>query len=817
MALSKAAVDTCYKGPEVYQRAVLDARLRILEFALDHTINEVMERVLDEAEDLTGSQVGFFHFVDQDQTSLKLQAWSTRTKNQYCKAEGAGSHYSIDAAGVWVDCLRSRKPIIYNDYESLTHKKGLPEYHAVVRRFIQVPIYRGDLAVAIIGVGNKEADYEQADVDAVSSLADLTWDITSKKIADETVRRNEAVSAAVLDSMNANIAVLDREGNILAVNKAWKEFAAANGGDANSCGNYLLACQNASCQDDLSLAAAVQGINSVLNGSQSFFEMEYPCCTATNHLWFRMTAYPLSHEDGGLVVSHEDITQRHEADAKLAVASKRYRSLFELFPVGVTISNKEGKIIESNPMARRFLGLDNNDLASRTIDGPQWQIVRPDGTKMPTSEFASVRALKDQKQVSDVEMGVHRPDGEIRWLNVTAAPFPVEDFGVAITYSDITEKKRADAELQSSANRFSAIFHKNPVSIILTSTKTKQILDVNDAWLELLGYEREEVINQTPESLGVWVEPTRRCSLVRAVRTNGTVSNYEIKAKRKNGEVFDVALFAEIIDVSNEPCMLIMGLDISERKQAEALIEQAQSILEQKVVERTAELQAAYREQEAFNYSVSHDLRGPLRSLDGFSRILLTEHAQVLDEDGMDCLYRICSAAERMGLLVDDMLQLSRINRAELKVQPVDVSALLRECFKRLRDIDQKRSAVLDIEEGIEVFGDPVLIGAMVDNLASNAWRYTSKKKVARISFSAREDGGRMVYTIKDNGAGFDMTYAHKLWEPFQRLHAESEFPGVGIGLATVHRIVKRHGGEIWADSKVGKGASFHFTIGSDL
>ncbi len=813
----QATVDSSQRSQHVSQAAVLEARLRILEFALNHSVTDVMQRVLDEAESLTGSCIGFFHFIDPDQASLKLQAWSTRTKQQYCRAQGEGSHYPIAAAGVWVDCLSSRGPIIYNDYESLTNKKGLPEYHATVLRFVQVPIYRGEAAVAIVGVGNKQSDYDEADVEILSSLADLTWDITSKKIAEEAVRRNEAVSMAVLNSMSANIAVLDREGNILAVNKAWLDFASENGGDARCCGNYLLACANASCKDDPSLVSAIEGISSVLDGSRSFFEMEYPCNTVTENHWFRMMAYPLSHEDGGLVISHEDITARHEADANLAVALKRYRSLFELFPAGVTISNKEGKILESNPMARRYLALDDADLANRTIDDPRWYILRPDGSEMPPSEYASVRALTEQRQVSDVEMGVQRPDGDIRWLNVTAAPFPVEDFGVAITYSDITEKKKADAELQSSSNRFSAIFHKNPVSIILTSAKTKEILDVNDAWLALLGFERHEVIGKTPKELGVWDDPSKRCNLVREVRTHGTVSNYEIKARRKTGEIFDVALFAEIIDVNSEPCMLIMGLDISERKQAEAMIEQAQSLLEHKVNERTAELEAAYREQEAFNYSVSHDLRGPLRALDGFSRILLEEHSAKLNAEGSDCLRRICSAAERMGLLVDDLLQLSRINRAELKVQPVNIGSLFRDSVKRLMDLDPKRSVLLEIEDDMVVHGDPVLLGAMADNFASNAWRYTCKKKVAKISFTSKLEAGRRVYRVKDNGAGFDMAYSHKLFEPFQRLHSEAEFPGVGIGLATVHRIVKRHNGEVWAESTVEKGAAFYFTFQPSL
>lgn len=403
-------------------RAVLEARVRVLEYALDHSVKEVMQRVLDEAESLTGSCIGFFHFVDPDQSTLKLQAWSSRTKSEYCRAEGEDSHYPVDAAGVWVDCLRTKKPIIYNDYQALPHKKGLPMGHADVCRFIQVPIYRGEQAVAIIGVGNKQSDYNQNDVDVIAELADLTWDITSRKIAEEAVRRSEAIYDAILDSVKVPIVALDRSGGILAANKAYKETLSVTGTETSLFGKGLFSCAGTPDAQGTDGAAIHEGIKAVANGILPRFEKEYYCAPGKHEQWCRVTVYPLAHEEGGVVIIHEDITERHLTESKLSNAIDRYRSLFELFPAGIVISNREGKILESNTIARELLGIGEEEMRRRTIDGSEWYVCRPDGSIMPPEEFALVRAMREGRLVTGVEMGVRNPDGDIRWISVSAAP-----------------------------------------------------------------------------------------------------------------------------------------------------------------------------------------------------------------------------------------------------------------------------------------------------------------------------------------------------------------------------------------------------------
>lgn len=235
--------------------------------------------------------------------------------------------------------------------------------------------------------------------------------------------------------------------------------------------------------------------------------------------------------------------------------------------------------------------------------------------------------------------------------------------------------------------------------------------------------------------------------------------------------------------------------------------------LEQKVEARTVELERSNKELEAFNYSVSHDLRAPLRSIDGFSQALADEYQDRLDETGHDYLRRVRLAANRMGELIDDLLRLSRLGRQEMSLDVVDLSGLATLALSKLQESDANRSVTYRVEPGLKARGDKHLLGIALDNLIGNAWKYSGRREHAEIEFGQIERDGRKVFFVRDNGAGFDMKYADKLFGAFQRLHTISEFEGTGIGLATVARILHRHGGSIWAESEVDKGATFFFVL----
>lgn len=253
--------------------------------------------------------------------------------------------------------------------------------------------------------------------------------------------------------------------------------------------------------------------------------------------------------------------------------------------------------------------------------------------------------------------------------------------------------------------------------------------------------------------------------------------------------------------------------DITEQEEARAEIQRLNASLEQRVKERTAELTAANRELESFAYSISHDLRGPLRGIDGFSHMLREEYGGKIDEQGRGYIERVRKAVQRMGTLIDDILELSRVTRREMHRTQVDLSRLATELVEEISRARAGRRVNTVISPGCQATGDPQLLRLLLQNLLENAWKYTGWNPAAQVEFGCESAEGKPVYFVKDNGVGFDMQHTRHLFAPFQRLHTPEEFEGSGIGLATVARIVDRHGGRIWAESKPGKGTTFRFTL----
>ena len=249
--------------------------------------------------------------------------------------------------------------------------------------------------------------------------------------------------------------------------------------------------------------------------------------------------------------------------------------------------------------------------------------------------------------------------------------------------------------------------------------------------------------------------------------------------------------------------------EVAERKRAEEDIRN----LNAQLVQRSAQLEASNKELEAFSYSVSHDLRAPLRGIDGFSQAVLEDYDDQLDDSGRSYLQRVRAASQRMSQLIDAMLNLARLTRAEIHTETFDMSAIVQNIFEDLQKVEPEREVECIVAENLWATADPQLIRAVLENLLGNAWKFTRNQPNPRIEFGHGQYKGQAAFFVKDNGAGFEMTYVHKLFGAFQRLHAYTEYPGVGVGLATVHRIIQRHGGQIWAEGAVDEGAAFHFTL----
>jgi light-regulated signal transduction histidine kinase (bacteriophytochrome) len=296
---------------------------------------------------------------------------------------------------------------------------------------------------------------------------------------------------------------------------------------------------------------------------------------------------------------------------------------------------------------------------------------------------------------------------------------------------------------------------------------------------------------------------------VRGSCGEATPQQYEMKLIMKDGMTRTVELGARLIDYGSKPAVSVVMRDITERRKAEeALAQQAQEL-----ARSNNELSAVNKELEAFSYSVSHDLRAPLRSVDGFSKAILEDYADKLDEQGKDYLQRVRAASQRMAQLIDDLLNLSRVTRSDMRCEPVNLSALAQTIAEELKKTQPGRQVEFVIKEGLTVNGDARLLKLVLENLLSNSWKFTAKHTSARIEFGVERPDGKFAYFVRDDGAGFDMAYVEKLFTPFQRLHAPTEFLGTGIGLALVQRIIHRHGGRVWAKGEVEKGAKIYFTL----
>jgi len=306
--------------------------------------------------------------------------------------------------------------------------------------------------------------------------------------------------------------------------------------------------------------------------------------------------------------------------------------------------------------------------------------------------------------------------------------------------------------------------------------------------------------------LATEVSERRDYSLRAARLTNDEIG---LLAESFNGMLAEIERATRELQVSNHEA----AREVAERRRAEQEILRLNTELETRVKERTTELQATNAELEAFCYSVSHDLRAPLRSIDGFSQALLDDFPQDVPDEAKRYLARIRASTQRMGQLIEDLLNLSKVSRGELARREVDVSELARQVVAELQGREPQRKVEVSVWEGMQAHADPRLLRAALENLIGNAWKFSAKAEQPRIEIGFMRDGEGGTFFVRDNGAGFDMRYAGKLFGAFQRLHSAAEYQGTGIGLATVQRIVHRHGGRIWADAKPGKGAAFFFTL----
>lgn len=504
------------------------------------------------------------------------------------------------------------------------------------------------------------------------------------------------------------------------------------------------------------------------------------------------------------------IQQLQQSEGKLRESEERYRDVVESQSEFIIRFLPDGTITFANDAYCRYFG------SEKTITGKKFMPSIPEDDQNRLNE--QYRLLSPEHPDFTLAHRVIMPDGEIRWQQWTARAIFSPDRNVIeyqLVGSDITEKRQIEQDLAESERRFRDLATLLPQVIFEVDTAGK-ITYVNEPAYHIFGYSREELaqgMNIFQVILPEEHEKARRNfkDALEGTKTDGA----EYHMRKKDGSTLVTMVYTS--PIRRERAVIgIRGIlvDITELKQVEENIRKLNEELENRVAERTRDLETANRELDSFSYSVSHDLRAPLRAIDGFSMILLHEHAAILPKEVTAYLEKIRENTQHMGALIDDLLNFSRMTRLPLNRFLVDPSSIAREAYDEFRFDAMGRRIELVIEDMPACSADPALLHQVYTNLLSNALKFTRVRDIARIEVGSFPGEKNRVYYVKDNGIGFDMKYAPKVFGVFQRLHDDLSIEGTGVGLAIVERIIHRHGGDIWVESVPGEGTTFFFTLG---
>jgi len=434
----------------------------------------------------------------------------------------------------------------------------------------------------------------------------------------------------------------------------------------------------------------------------------------------------------------------------------------------------------------------------------------------------SIQTAVKENASWQLEYRLFHKNNSVRWVYEKGNTVYIEEVGKYFCDGfilDITGRKNIEEQLRIREEAFRGSFENAAIGMAISDANGK-IQKVNNSLCKILGYSRRELVNQNFINL---THPQRLRDKLRNIikLMQGEIDYFHSEEKythKKGHDIWCILSVSVVRDKSGAPLNFIGQMtDITDKKNAELQLETLNLDLEKTIKERTKQLQLANKELETFSYSVSHDLRAPLRAIDGFSQAVLEDYSDKLDDTGRNYLTRVRTASQKLSKLIDEFLELARVSRVDIEPIKIDLSKIAKKITAMLEAGGPKRNAEIIIQEGMHTNADYQQMKIVLQNLLDNAWKYTSKNELTVIEFGCYQKNGHCVYFVKDNGAGFNMKYSDKLFLPFQRLHNNKDFPGSGVGLATVKRIIGRHNGEIWAESEENNGSAFYFTINDDI
>lgn len=494
------------------------------------------------------------------------------------------------------------------------------------------------------------------------------------------------------------------------------------------------------------------------------------------------------------------------------LVSRFWHAMMESSNLLVSVKDGDGRYLYANPRFVRALGLEG-----------RFQPGLGDAELFPEAVAAAIR----NGDAAALSGGASAEAGAVREEHL-ALPGGARVFLASRTLLkegerpavigkvalEVTGYRQAEADILASQALFKGILDL-AVDAVISIDEHQRIILFNRGAEQIFGYKAREAIGQP---LDLLLPPTAQATHGRhigrfqeaAEPSQQMGARGAIHGRRQDGSIFPAEASISKVAINGRLTFTAILRDVTKAHEVEAAMKKLNVDLKH----RALQLENANRELEAFSYSVSHDLRAPLRSIDGFSQVILEDYGHQLDSKGQDHLLRVRTASQRMAQLIDDLLSLSRLTRGEIHRETVDLSAMARAVIDELRRAEPGRDATVIIADGVVAHADPHLVRVVLGNLLGNAWKYTSQHATARIEFGAFDDTkGRRVCFVRDDGAGFDMAYVDKLFGAFQRLHGISQFPGSGIGLATVQRIISKHGGEVWGEGAIENGATFYFTL----
>lgn len=519
---------------------------------------------------------------------------------------------------------------------------------------------------------------------------------------------------------------------------------------------------------------------------------------------------PLFNSNGeriGSIESIRDITESKQSEKALQESEERFQLLFNKAPLGYQSLDFEGNFIEVNQQWLDTLGYTRSEVIGKWFG----DFLSPAFQNGFRERFPIFKA--EGKIHSEFEM-VHKNGNKlfIAFEGKIGYDLNGEFKQTHCILQDITESKRAADALRVSEEKYRFMFANNPQPMWIYDLETLAFLEINEAAINHYGYSREEFLFMTLKDIH---PPEDIPALLKDVELTRNAYNLagEWRHFKKSGELIFVEITSHSVISNGRNARHVLINDITERKRTQEEINLLNVELEQRIKQRTLQLENINKELEAFSYSVSHDLRAPLRGIDGWSLALLEDYNHQLDDQGRVYLERVRNESQRMGHLIDDLLKLSRVTRNEMKHVKVDISVIAKTIVNRMLECHAVRQGEFIIQPGLVARGDPQMLEIALTNLFDNACKFSGTRAFAKIEFGLLYMDGVPAYYVRDNGVGFDMEYSKKLFGAFQRMHKHSEFPGTGIGLATVKRIISLHGGHIWAESKPNDGATFYFTI----